>query len=75
MLTALSKLEHSHQVIFSIIISLAVVLFWRGIWGLTDLFLFPDNPVMSFVASAVVGLAILIVTGFIAKQASEAVSG
>jgi len=74
MLTALSKLKHSHQVLFSIAISLAMVLFWRGIWGLADLFLFPDDLVMSFAVSVVVGLAILIATGFIVKQASEAMS-
>lgn len=37
----------------------AVVLFWRGIWGLLDHFLFPENPLLSYLISALVGLLIL----------------
>jgi hypothetical protein len=39
-----------------------VVLVWRGIWGFTDLYLFPNHHQLSLVASLVLGLAILYFT-------------
>jgi len=38
---------------------MAIVMFWRGIWGLMDLYLFPGNPVVSYTVSATVGLLII----------------
>ncbi len=37
----------------------AVVLFWRGIWGLLDHYLFPENPLLSYLISVLLGLFIL----------------
>jgi Zn-dependent protease with chaperone function len=37
----------------------AIVLFWRGVWGLLDEFLFPGNPILSYIISAVAGIIIL----------------
>lgn len=37
-------------------------MFWRGAWGLMDLYLFPDDPAMSFVASLLLGLIIIFFT-------------
>lgn len=39
----------------NLVIALAVVLFWRGMWGLMDVFLFPDNEVLSYGASILAG--------------------
>ena len=30
------------------IVSVAIVSFWRGVWGLMDIFLFPNNLVVSY---------------------------
>lgn len=38
---------------------IAVVFVWRGIWGLTDHFLFPENELLSYLVSVLVGLVIL----------------
>jgi len=38
---------------------LGVVLFWRGVWGLTDLYLFPNQPELSYLISILGGLLIL----------------
>ncbi len=40
----------------------AVVLFWRGMWGLMDMWLFPNNELLSYLTSAMVGVAILVAT-------------
>lgn len=52
-----------YQIILTIIMFFAVVAVWRGIWGLLDLYLFPDNPTLSFIISILIGLFILIISG------------
>lgn len=41
------------------IVCIAVIMVWRGVWDLCDLFLFPDNTILSNVVSIVVGILIL----------------
>lgn len=45
-----------------VLIALAVVLFWRGAWGLMDLYLFPDHEVVSYFVSIILGFTILLFT-------------
>jgi len=45
-----------------VLIAVAVVLVWRGAWGLMDLYIFPDNTLVSYVVSLVVGLLVLFAT-------------
>ena len=37
----------------------AVVFFWRGVWGILDHYLFPENPMLSYLSSLLLGLFIL----------------
>lgn len=37
----------------------AVVLVWRGMWGIMDQYLFPDQPMLSYLISLLLGLFIL----------------
>jgi hypothetical protein len=39
----------------------AIILFWRGIWNLADLYLFPLSPELSAFASLIIGMGILII--------------
>ena len=39
----------------------ALILFWRGAWGLLDLYLFPNNQTLSSVVSVGLGLFILFI--------------
>ena len=43
--------------------ALAIVSFWRGIWGLMDIYLYPKSHVMSFTISVVMGLIALFMVG------------
>ncbi|MBW2992503.1 hypothetical protein KY345_04770, partial [Candidatus Woesearchaeota archaeon] len=52
------------DVILVVIASLAIVSFWRGVWGLMDLYIFPENYLLSYVSSTVIGLAILVAGAF-----------
>ena len=68
MLESISKLKTHHQIIFTILIAFAVVSFWRGVWGLMDLYFFPHNMQLSVWLSVVLGLSVLIVTGYAVKE-------
>jgi len=41
------------------LLAIGVVFVWRGVWGLSDLYLFPDNETFSFILSIIVGILIL----------------
>ncbi len=51
--------KRHHQIIFGLFLGAAVISFWRGIWGLLDIFLFPGDSVMSYVISVIVGAGII----------------
>lgn len=55
------KETFSHHFVTVLLTAIAVVFFWRGIWGLTDTFLFPENATLSYMVSIFVGLVILYV--------------
>jgi len=39
----------------------AIIVFWRGVWGLLDLYLFPDQPLLSYIICIIIGLAIVFI--------------
>jgi hypothetical protein len=45
-------------------IGTGLILFWRGMWGFLDIYLFPDKPILSYITSAVLGFIILFVDDF-----------
>jgi len=52
------------DVLIIIITSLAIVSFWRGVWGLMDIYLFPENPILSLFISIIIGMTILFTIAF-----------
>ena len=55
--------------IFPIIIaSIAIVGFWRGIWGLMDIYLFSENILKSYLSSVLLGLIILLGISFYKRK-------
>lgn len=57
-----------HQTMFAIVIAFAVVAFWRGTWGIMDVYFFPNSAELSMWGSFFLGLAILIGTHYVAKE-------
>ncbi len=43
-------------------IAVAVILFWKGTWGLVDLYLFPSNATLRYVSAITIGLLLLLAT-------------
>ena len=41
----------------------ALILLWRGIWGLLDGYLLPDNPMISYLICVLLGIFLVVVDG------------
>lgn len=64
-----SKQKRSLKDIFyTILIAFAIISFWRGVWGLTDLYLFPNNYTLSLTISLLTGIIILYSTKNLIKN-------
>ena len=48
------------DVFLIIIASICIVAFWRGMWGLMDLFIFDEDPLVSMIVSIIIGVIILL---------------
>lgn len=42
---------------------LGAVAVWWGIWGILDLFIFPDNKLFSYLVSIIFGFILLLIDG------------
>lgn len=47
-----------------VVIIIAIIMLWRGIWGLLDHFLFPGMPLLSNLTCLALGVLILYLDGF-----------
>lgn len=56
------------QVVKAIFIGVSVVFFWRGAWGLMDLYLFPNDLALSYALSLLIGVGVLLTTHYIVKE-------
>ncbi|MBI5803071.1 hypothetical protein HY448_00065 [Candidatus Pacearchaeota archaeon] len=59
---------HLREVFHTLLIAFAIVSFWRGTWGLMDLYLFPENHLVSFWISILIGVVILYSTQNLFKR-------
>ena len=56
------------RISYALLIAFAVISFWRGLWGLWDIYIFPNNYQLSLWISLAVGIIILYLTRNIVKQ-------
>jgi hypothetical protein len=68
MFSKFKKMGWLKQILFALLIGIAVVSFWRGIWGLLDIFLLPSNMELSFWISTIIGVIILTISGYAVKE-------
>lgn len=54
--------------ILAIVILFAMVCFWRGTWGLLDIYFFPDNYELSLWISIGMGIILLVITRSLIKE-------
>lgn len=56
------KKKSFRHIFYIILIAFAIVSFWRGVWQLSDMYLFPNNYLLSNLISLVMGVLILYLT-------------
>ena len=64
MLKKLISLKKHHQLLFSLIIMSGMICLWRGIWGLLDMCLIPNNLSLSYILSVILGVGIISATHY-----------
>ncbi|MFA5406218.1 MAG: hypothetical protein WC307_02580 [Candidatus Nanoarchaeia archaeon] len=67
MLKGFKELKKKNKILFTIIIAFAIISFWRGAWGLLDELLFPNNELISYLTSIVIGVSLLLMTNYVTK--------
>ena len=60
--------ENKHHILAALLIGLALVLFWRGIWHVADVVIFPNNYFLSGVVCIVIAFIILYLRDFDLKE-------
>ena len=68
MLKKIQTSKSHHKITFAIVIAASVISVWRGLWGLLDIYLFPQNVELSYWISLVAGLFVLYITHYIVKE-------
>lgn len=68
MFAKISKMGPAKQNFFAVLIAFAVVAFWRGAWGLLDVYLLANNYEISSWISLGIGLSILLITNYTTKE-------
>ena len=63
LLNPFAKLRKRNKILFTILVGTAVILFWRGVWGLADELIFPENYLYSSFVSTFIALIILVLLG------------
>ena len=58
----IGKMKLKKQIIYTLLMSLAIVLMWRGTWMLTDIYLIPSNKEISAWLSLIIGILLLAIT-------------
>ena len=54
------RISRYRKLIVALVVGVAIVAFWRGAWQLMDLFIFPENYLLSNIVSLLVGLLVLV---------------
>ncbi len=60
----LHELKQQHPNLNAIIIVLGIIMLWRGVWGLLDLYLFPGSPTLSYLITILLGVLLLYLDDF-----------
>lgn len=68
MIKKIAKFKRRHKILFALLVGFSVVSFWRGAWGILDVYLFPDDYHLSSIASLAIGLSLLALTDYLVKE-------
>lgn len=60
----LAEIKSRHPHANSIVLIVAIIMLWRGVWGLLDTYFFPGSPTFSYLVSVGLGVLILYLDDF-----------
>ncbi|MGR8951756.1 MAG: hypothetical protein ACU83V_05025 [Gammaproteobacteria bacterium] len=60
----LAQFKALHPNLNAVVIVFAIIMLWRGVWGLLDTYLFPGSPVLSYLVGIGLGAVILYLDNF-----------
>ena len=60
----LAQFKAQHPNANVLVIIFAIIMLWRGVWGLLDTYLFPGSPTLSYLLGIGVGALILYLDNF-----------
>lgn len=60
----LKELKQQHPNANAIVIVLGIIMLWRGVWGLLDIYLFPGSPTLSHLVAIALGVLLLYLDDF-----------
>lgn len=63
-----SRMKKEYPLLHTTLVVIGVVMVWRGVWGLLDAYLFPEDPILSYSISILAGLILLFVDDFRLKE-------
>lgn len=55
----LARFKELHPTANVVVVVVAIIMFWRGVWGILDEILFPNSPLFSYGVSIVLGALVL----------------
>lgn len=61
----MKHLKKNIRILFAVT---GVVMIWRGMWQLMDMYLFPGQPLLSSITSVVIGITILLLDDFLLNE-------
>jgi len=64
----MSQKRKSHRLAYYLVAGGGLIFFWRGVWGLADLYLVPHLPTVSYILSVVIGIVFLIIDDRFLKE-------
>lgn len=62
------RFKKKHKVLHILLVAFAVVMFWRGAWGILDAYFFPGNHLLSYLFSIIIAFIILYFDDFHLKE-------
>ena len=60
----LQELKALHPTANVLVIIFAIIMIWRGVWGLLDIYFFPGSPTFSHLMCMAIGVIVLYLDDF-----------
>lgn len=57
--STVARLKNEHPTLNAIVVIFAIIMLWRGVWELLNIYLFPGSPTFSNLLSIALGALIL----------------